>query len=293
MPDYPIIVYTGSAGQDLVDVIRKADNRPLNESEVDTIAFSMREADSETLKVADATASISGAGNALYSFDVTNLDTPGEYFGWWHLELLNGDILDSPEFLIIVAEHAPGIRIRTGAIYLRARSEMPYTWDALEKHPSYGDKFLQDKIEVVKLRILQQEILTENEVDLDIRVQDFLGKVSAIQVIPAGIDYWMNQHETVTTGGGGTTEITSYPNRIDALKETYTRLIVQIRDLEDEVVDIIGGGPILSKGYIPEFADSIDEGFVTPSPTRNFRDYAFRDNRRRSPYSNWLPWDGM
>ncbi len=288
----PIIVYRGSIGQDLTDQLKYSNGKPIPAEEIIEVKFNMRFADSDVLKIEDDPATIMPNGEVTYNFNAGSLGEAGEFFGWWEVTLINNDTVDTNEFPIIVSEHRPSLRTETGSIFEYARSEIPYTWDALQQSDKYGDKFLQRKVEVAKLRVLNQEILPENEDELDIRVQDYLGKVSALYVIPAGIDYWMVQHDTITTGGGGTTEVASYPDRIEALKETYRNLLIQVKNLEDEIDGLIDNPTLVSNSLVPAYLDAADIGFVTPSPNRHFRDYGHSPDIRRDPLrNNWFPWD--
>src|SRR5438552_14286304 len=138
MPD-PIVVYTGATGQKIHDQI-KQNNKPFDLTDHGTPKFKMRYADNDTLKVnADGIKLTGTEGFVEYEWVDDDLNQPGEYFGWFHIVLQNGKPINTAETLIIIPQHAPGVRTRTGAIYRRARSILPITWFALENSPKHGE----------------------------------------------------------------------------------------------------------------------------------------------------------
>lgn len=71
-----------------------------------TVTFSMRPVHSGTLKVNGATATITTAASGMvgYSWQSTDVDTVGDYVGWWTYNS-GGKSQDTPEFDISVVEH--------------------------------------------------------------------------------------------------------------------------------------------------------------------------------------------
>lgn len=280
MKDKPIIIYLNNTGQPLSDQI-KIGTKPFSIPNGALVSFKMRYADSAILKV-DSGADIVDAvkGKVSYEWGDTDLDTKGEYKAWW--EIVAGQkIVDSEEFSIIVAEHAPGYRTTTGAIYRTASSFLPSTWTALENSPTYGDALLQEKVEYVKMHILSSAIPVENEADLDIRVLEFLAKNVALKVIPAGIDYWLDQKVSVRieTAAAGQ-EIYDYEDRAKSLMDLYDKLLEEISLEEKDVLDLLDIVHTRKETSTPKFAEGQDSGFVTPSPVLNFRDYNFPPKKR-------------
>lgn len=277
------IIFAEAEGQTLSDEI-DIDGRPLDLTGA-TVKFNMRYKVSSDLKVDDASANVVDAqeGSVSYDWESTDIDEPGEYVGWWNIILPDTSNIETPEFSIIVAIHAPGLKTRTGTIYERAKANLPTTWNILEALPTYGDKYLQDKIEIHKLNVLGSVVAVEDEEDLDIRVQEFIAKCAVLSVIPAGVDYWLDQQQMISATG--THETVSFPDRISALWKLYEKLMAEIAR-EQPIIDDITDTPIASPaGSAPQFSEGTDEGFVTPLPGKNFKDYAFeltgtRRNRR-------------
>jgi hypothetical protein len=283
MADNTVVIFKGSDEQPLNDQIIYR-NRPLSLATA-TVKFRMRPADSDDLKV-DESANVDDSEKGLVSYEWTDadLDTAGEFFGWWHVELTGGGDFDTPEFFIVVTEHAPGQRTRTGDVARIARSIIPITWDKLEDSQVYGDRLLQDTIEAVKKSLLVATVLPEDEKDLDIRVVRFLAKLSVLQVIPAGVDYWMNQHQSISTTG--TQESVSYPNRIDALWKIHERLLIEVTNEQGEIEAILGTTTnLVPRIGVPGVSPGTQEGFKTPLPSGdNFIDYAFPQPRNGWPW---------
>lgn len=276
MSDEPIIIYLNNTAQPLSDQI-KIGNRALSIPIGASVFFKMREADNETI-VVDSEAEVIDAakGKVNYEWGETDLDTAGEYFGWW--EIAGGDsLVESEEFLIIIAKHAPGFRTTVGPIYQAAKAIMPITWNRLEDSYSYGDKQLQNKIDVAKFSLYGTEMSVADEYDMDIRVVDYLAKVAVVSVIPAGKDYWASTSSSKVTTG--TDEQVTYPDRINMLDELHQQLTQEIAAYRDEISAIIDLPSVRSNNSIPQVSNGTDVGFITPNPNTNFRDYGFAVNR--------------
>ncbi len=272
----PILIYSGSNAKPIYDTIKQG-GRPFDIGGSTTVNFRMRYAESDDLKVdEDATVEDSENGEVSYQWTDLDLDEPGEYYAWWHLEFSGSSDLDTEEFLIVVTKHSPGLRTQTGAVYLAARSILPITWDALEDDERFGDAQLQRRIEVAKLRVFGTAVAVEDESTYDIRVIDYIAKTVAVSVIPAGMDYWLAQKQVISATG--TNESVSYPDRITALEKIHARLVKEIASERDEVEAIVGVGTARPSGAVPEFTDGTDVGYITPLPADNFGDYAFPHN---------------
>jgi hypothetical protein len=73
-----------------------------------SVKFRMRAEGSATLKV-DATATIvtPAAGSVRYDWIAGNVDTAGDFLGWWNVTLPSTKQQDTLEFVIRIVEHAP------------------------------------------------------------------------------------------------------------------------------------------------------------------------------------------
>lgn len=264
------VIYSGSDGQILSDQIKK-EGRPYDLTSA-TVRFKMRNAENSTV-VIDSAATIEDAetGQVSYAWSDADLADRGEFYGWWRVVNPDTTDLETQEFHIIITEHAPGLRTRTGAFYLHAKSQMPVSWRHLEAE--VGDYILQTKVEIVKKQLFATDIAVEDEINEDIRVQSYVGKCVTLSVIPMAIDYWMNQHQTLSATG--TNENVSYPDRIEALNKLYERLVAEIAKEQDEIAAIIGVTTVKPLTSVPGVSGGTDEGFATPLASDNFFPYSF------------------
>jgi hypothetical protein len=279
-----IVIYNTEIGQPINDII-KIGTKAFNIPNLSTAEFKMRYWDSEVLKVNEAATIVqANSGKVGYTWKAEDLDEPGQYFAWWKIDV-DGAIIESDEFPVIVATHSPGLRTRIGAIYNSAKSFMPVTWSKLEGSDHYGDAQLQNKVDIAKLGLLGYEISAEDESNLDIRVINYLAKIAVISVIPAGKDYWASMAESKTAGTPD--EVVSYPDRIEMLDQLHEQLVEEIAAERDIIGDLIDLPTIRRPNLVPEFSPGTDEGYITPNPNLNFRDYGFeigtnRYGRRRA-----------
>jgi hypothetical protein len=72
-----------------------------------SVKFKMRPENSSTLKV-DAAAIVTSTTNGTVRYDwaANDVDTAGEYVGWWEVTLPSAKTQDSPEFGIVMRDHA-------------------------------------------------------------------------------------------------------------------------------------------------------------------------------------------
>lgn len=270
-----IVIFTGNTGQPITDQIL-INGRPLDLTGA-SVEFKMRELDTDTLVLTEAaTIENAEAGRVSYSWQTADVATSGNFSAWWAITLTGG-AFDTNEFLVLIDDHAPGVRTRTGQIYKTARSLIPITWDALATASFYGDGLLQDKINLVKEENLTVSVPPEDEGILNIRVIEYLAKLAVIAVIPAGVDYWGSQR--IEVSATGTNENATYINRVEMLWDLYEKLVQQVLQDRDEIEELLGTTKLRSAIGVPAMSDGGDEGFVTPNPTKHFREYAFDSGR--------------
>lgn len=234
----------------------------------------MRESLTDILKIDDPASIVNAsAGELKYEWGALDLDTAGEYFSWFSIELAGGDIIQTEEFEIIISEHAPGVRTSVGAIYRQSKAFMPETWRKLEQSNNYGDSLLQNQINIAKLSLLGYELPPEDEVNLDIRVIGYIAKLTVISVIPAAKDFWASMAQSKTAGSPD--EIVSYPDRIEMLDQLREQLTKELSEDRGIIGDILQIPKILRNSSIPDTSDGTDEGYITPNPHKHFRDYGF------------------
>jgi hypothetical protein len=156
-----------------------------------------------------------------------------------------------------------------GAIADRAQGVIPVTWDALAIDARFGEPRLQDAIDLVKESVFGVVLAPAAESSYPLLVLDYAAKLVALQLIPAGIDYWMNQE--ISVSATGTNENTTYESRVAALEKLRDQLITETRGLAADVAALVGYRRPLSKS-LPRNSD-IDTPFLTPSPSEFPRPY--------------------
>lgn len=150
----------------------------------------------------------------------------------------------------------------TGVIAARTRAIIPITWDALLNDTRFGEALLRSTIDVVKERITGENIAYANEGTYALVVVDYLAKLSALELINPGIDFWMSQPISATTTG--TAETIDYPARTTELRNLRISLLSEVRKIEPQVLPLIGYQR-LSRAPRASINTQNDD-FLTPSP---------------------------
>lgn len=107
MSEQPIVHYVGKRQPPLFGTLSTdSSTDPLPAGA--TVTFSMRLVNSSTLKVNAASAVVVDEPNNLVRYDwaAADVDTAGTYVGWWTVTI-SGQSEDTPEFLIVIQQHAP------------------------------------------------------------------------------------------------------------------------------------------------------------------------------------------
>src|SRR5687768_15379793 len=113
-----------------------------------------------------------------------------------------------------------------GAIAAAARGHLPVTWAALaDDSDRYGETELQRKVDYVKFNLFGEVVAAEVEDTLyDPNIIEYAGKLVAIQIIPAGADYWASQ--AVQQGSGDRYQGT-WVDRAAALWRLHEKLVAE------------------------------------------------------------------
>jgi len=246
-----------------------------------TVSFRMRAAKSSTLKV-DAAATIVTAteGKVRYDWGAADVDTAGEFYSWWRITLPSAKIQETNESLIIFDEHTDGLGVSTGAIAERVKAIMPSTYKSLESDVNFGDIRLQQKIDLVKFKLFATNIAASlEESTYNPMIQEWIAKISAIKIIPSAIDYYKDQHQTVTTTG--TSETASYPDRLKALWDLRDKLVFEVEEERPEIMAMVTI-TVRKKGTFPKVDTSADD-LLTTDPKDFWKQFA-------DPEEGHLPW---
>ena len=148
----------------------------------------------------------------------------------------------------------------TGGIADWAKGELPAEWDAL--CTTYGDPFLQRKINSVMMQIFANILDTDEQEDLDVRVLDYAGKLVALELINPGISYWSKQ--AISVGARGQNETKAYKDRAEDLRELRKELIAATRAMMPEVTVLLPNRRISRIPVGPRVRQVL--GAITPDP---------------------------
>lgn len=166
-----------------------------------------------------------------------------------------------------------------GVIAATAREQLPITWDALANDPRYGEPGLQRAVELVKFKTFGMSVEPDLEEDTyNPLIVEYVGKLVALQIIPAGADFWSSQTRTLTAKSGNETK--AFNDRVADLWRLYDRLRAEVTALyADAAKSTVGTdlpGLRLRKGARIKVADpgGALDGFVTGNPQAFARQHA-------------------
>lgn len=243
----PVVVRVGRTRPSLYDTITRANSEAMGAAEdlsQATCRFSMRQVYSR-LPVLDG---VEARGftpddnnfNIAHDWISPEVEEEGEFMAWWTFTLPGDDHPEeTPEFPVVVTDHGPGQGVQTGAIVEGVAAEIPTTFDALRNDSRFGDRFMQAKAELIKVRVLNKNCTPDEEKNFNPVLIMYFSKRVALELIPPAIDYWSRQHRTVTTTG--TNEVASYPDMIASLKELKGQLYCSCSELWQELQFIVPG----------------------------------------------------
>lgn len=152
-----------------------------------------------------------------------------------------------------------------GVIAEAARGVLPVTWDALSRDTQrFGDDLLADAVDAVMDQMLGTILAPEEQDALPLRAVRFMGKMVALEIIPAGIDFWMN--EPTSESAQGPNENHTWVDRAKQLESLADRLSIEkLRDM-DAILALLGRKPALKTLPRMGISTSADDVLLTPSP---------------------------
>ena len=153
-----------------------------------------------------------------------------------------------------------------GAIADNARQLIPITWNALDSHSTYGETYLQGRVDLIKYKVFGSVISPEDEVrTYDPVVLDYVAKLIVIELARPGADYWASQASSFSATGRNETKM--FIDRAKSLRELRNELVEETRGAWDDIRSRLGIAlriPKRSKGIrvgVPR-----EELFITPGP---------------------------
>lgn len=223
--DEPVVVYLG-VPQVLYGIFLNPDGSTANLAG-GTAVFFMRPILSRTPVIDGSSATIIepvdiDGHNISYSMVSGDVAIEGDYSGWWGYVPSGGELIESPEFRIVITDRGPGYGAQTGVVVDGISQWMPTTLRALREDPDFGDRFLQQHADYVKRVIMGQVVTPDLEGGYDPALIEYLSKRTAVRLITPARDYWARQYKQVLTQGPS--ESATYPDMLQSLDSLHQRL---------------------------------------------------------------------
>jgi hypothetical protein len=239
----PIVISLGVISSPFEDIIKR-NGETWDTSLAEEIKFYMRPLLSRNPVIEGGKAAaiwpVNEEGNNVkYEWSLENVSVEGEYMAWWDL-LENKKNYETPEFPITISDHGPGIGIKTGGIFDGVADHMPVTFTALKNDLKFGERRIQKVATLIQIRVLGSFVEPDKEITTySLPVLDYLSKRVALELCRPGIDYWARQRKTVTAQGP--TEISAFPDMINALEKLRDRLVYELEQDWREIQFLVPG----------------------------------------------------
>lgn len=163
------------------------------------------------------------------------------------------------------------------------------TWKGLTTDATYGASFVSRAIDIVKARVLKTPPTTADEGTLPALVLDYLGICAALELIPAARDYWGNQLLSLTTGNDPT-EQSTYPNRLEMVKDIQADLLARLSQAQAAAIPLIDSPALLTNTQGPAIDEADNMVRVTDDPRDFPPAHAFPgDGRVAADAWGWPP----
>lgn len=179
----------------------------------------------------------------------------------------NGGVLEpatSRTHQFEVTTTLPVVITGLGAIADEARSHLGGIFDKLVNSPSYGSAHVVGRIEVVKERLMTAPPDTTGEATLPRLVKDYLGKLAALELIPAVFALLQGELQQESTANDPL-EIVSYVDKIKVVELVRDELLAQTRRDESTVLPLLDQ-PNLRAAADGPAVDEVDEFRVMADP---------------------------
>jgi hypothetical protein len=134
----------------------------------------------------------------------------------------------------------------------------------LAESPEFGPSFISVAIETIKNRVMTTPVAVADEGTLPAVVLSYLGKLAALELLPAVADIWGTQPQSKSVGNDPAESVT-YPSREAILKMLADRLVAGVRAEQNLALSLIDDARLLDTSSGP----SIDEdalSYVTRDP---------------------------
>lgn len=148
-----------------------------------------------------------------------------------------------------------------GTVSESVKNLMPLTWRALFAASYYGEARLLQRINVGKYKAFPSSVAESDESTWTVLMIEYAAMYAALEIIPAGIEYWMNQQTSVSTTG--TNENVSFTDRANQLKDLAEWLQKQVTMLASNP-DVVGY--LREPTDVPDVSYPDDDDMLTSNP---------------------------
>jgi hypothetical protein len=118
-------------------------------------------------------------------------------------------------------------------------------------NPYYSIADVQGLADYVQFRLFATVAGATNEATrYDLRLQEFIGKLTTLQFIPAAVEYWGDQLLSQSTTG--TSEVVTYGDRRADLWKVFDRLQTQVQAEWNSMAGTYGFQVLASRKLVPK-----------------------------------------
>jgi hypothetical protein len=118
---------------------------------------------------------------------------------------------------------------------------MPVSLQHLREDARFGDRWLQQQLGMIEYRVLGYVVQADQETTLHPVLQDYLSKRLALGLTKPASEYWARQMRTATSTQ--TSEVVSYPDILQALKDLKSHLIAELTQQWRDMLLVVPGLP--------------------------------------------------
>lgn len=158
------------------------------------------------------------------------------------------------------------------------------TYRGIVSSPTGGEGTIALAIGAVKARVFTSPPITAAESLLPQVVISYLGKLVALELMPAARDYWNTQYQSESTGSDPT-EIATFPSRQAFLNALATDLLAKVRADWPIVLPLIESPMLRSSANGPQIDEDDESRYVTRDP----RHFPLQDYYPYSKFDKLVP----
>lgn len=146
-------------------------------------------------------------------------------------------------------------------------------FDGLLGDANYGSGFIALAIAAVKARLTTTPIDPSVESSLPLAVASYIGKLAALELLPA-VRSMVGNWEQSKSKGADPMEVVTYPDRVQIVDRLQDRLLDQVR-YEQTLAMSLMPTPVMLEASGPDIDEEDSDRYVTPDPHDFPREWSF------------------